>query len=233
MYPPKRQIPEEQHFRILLVDDNPESRLVIRLFLRSFPWELVEATNGEEALAMVREVHFDLILMDIQMPVMDGHKATRKIHEYWEHSGSAPKPIIALTASAREEDVARSLEAGCHAHVTKPVVPEELLCAIRDSAGDITVAVDRDLADAIPLYLAKRSAEIRLLKEALRVEDYNIAESIGHKLFGAAGSYGFSELGELGRLIEAEAREKNLGALWPLFSKYELYLSRLKVTFRD
>jgi CheY-like chemotaxis protein len=191
---------------------------VIRLFLKSFPWEVVDAINGEEALAKVRGSHFDLILMDIQMPVMDGHTATRKIHEYWEETSSPLVPIIALTAYSLEEEIARSLEAGCHAHVTKPVTREDLVQTIRNYAGDITVEVDRDLADAIPIYLKKRTTEVREIKEALRREDYLAVESIGHKLVGAAGSYGFSELGELGRLLEAQARDKKHVSLWQLLS---------------
>ncbi len=233
MQEPKEPIAEERKFRILLVDDNLESRLVIRLFLKAFPWELVDATNGEEALARVREARFDLILMDMQMPVMDGHTATRRIRQYWEDSATIPSPIIALTARGLAEDMLKSLEAGCHAHVTKPVVREELVRAIRDYSGDITVAVDRDLASMIPLYLSKRFAEMGELREALRRGDLKSVEGIGHKLVGAAGSYGFPELGELGRSLEAAAQKKQLSTLWHLFSQYELYLSRLKVTIRD
>ena len=78
---------------------------------------------------------YDLILMDIQMPKKDGLAATRAIREWETAQGRKPVPIVALTAAAFEEDIARSMEAGCNAHISKPVKKRVILKAIRDMAS--------------------------------------------------------------------------------------------------
>ncbi|MEO5363306.1 MAG: ATP-binding protein [Magnetococcus sp. DMHC-8] len=115
---------------ILLVDDADDNRLLVRAFLKRFPCRLVEAENGEECLARFQQDHFDLVLMDMQMPVMDGFEATRQIRAWEVARQRPPTPIIALTAHAMREDVAKTLAAGCNMHVTKPITKSHLLESI-------------------------------------------------------------------------------------------------------
>ncbi|MBI1731768.1 MAG: response regulator [Gammaproteobacteria bacterium] len=116
--------------RILLVDDNSDNRLLIRSYLKKMPYEVVEAENGRLAVESFQAGPFDIVFMDVQMPVMDGHEATRAIRA-WEQSGQrTPTPIIALTAHASREEHERSLAAGCTTHMTKPVKKAALLEAI-------------------------------------------------------------------------------------------------------
>lgn len=112
---------------VLLVDDSLENRVLMRLLLRSFPIELHEAGNGQEALDLFAAHSYDLIFMDIQMPVMDGYTATRMIRRHEEHSGRRRTTIIALTAHAYESDVQKCLEAGCDDHIAKPFKKQTLL----------------------------------------------------------------------------------------------------------
>ena len=91
--------------------------------------ELVEAENGEEALAAVAKQRFDLILMDIQLPVMDGYETTRRIRADPE---SKAIPIIAVTSYALTGDEAKALAAGCNAYITKPYSPRALLAKMRE-----------------------------------------------------------------------------------------------------
>jgi len=107
--------------RILVAEDSPDNRLLISAYLKSTRCEVDFAENGQIAVEKFRQRRYDLVLMDIQMPVMDGHEATRSIRR-WERENDAPRTnIVALTASAFDEQEARTREAGCDAHVAKPV----------------------------------------------------------------------------------------------------------------
>lgn len=114
-------------FQILLVEDSPDNQLLIRSYLKQTDYRIDIADHGEIAVEKFKHTHYDLILMDIQMPVMDGYAATKAIRT-WERDHDLPTtPIIALTALALKEEGARILEAGCNTHVTKPVKKSTLL----------------------------------------------------------------------------------------------------------
>jgi len=119
--------------KILLADDSADNRLLIGAYLKKTPYSVEQAEDGQAALDKVISGNFDLILMDIQMPVMDGYVATRKIRE-WEAANGHPRtPIIALTAAALEDAVRKALDTGCDAHVAKPVKKLTLLTVIRET----------------------------------------------------------------------------------------------------
>ncbi|MBF0425197.1 MAG: response regulator [Magnetococcales bacterium] len=112
---------------ILLVDDSEDNRLLIEAYLREYPCTLQNAENGAVALDRMRTNHFDLVLMDVQMPVMDGYTATRAWRRLEKQQGLPRLPIIALTAYALKEDIAHSIEAGCDTHLAKPVRKKGLI----------------------------------------------------------------------------------------------------------
>jgi PAS domain S-box-containing protein len=113
---------------VLLVEDNLVNQMVARELLTSMDAEVVIANNGQEALTMLDEHLIDLVLMDIQMPIMDGLTATKKIREIEKYS---KLPIIAMTAHARKEDHQKSINAGMNLHIAKPVTYEKLLTSIK------------------------------------------------------------------------------------------------------
>jgi PAS domain S-box-containing protein len=115
---------------ILLAEDARDNRILIRAYLKNAHARIDEAENGLAAVEKAQAEKYDLILMDIQMPVMDGLEAIRLIRQSERHNGSERVPIIALTASALESDVGRSLDAGADLHVSKPVKKATLLAAI-------------------------------------------------------------------------------------------------------
>lgn len=117
--------------KILLVEDNPDNRMLVKAYLKKQPYEITEAENGEEAVAAFQSAEFDLVLMDVQMPVLDGYAATRAIRQWEADQGREPTTIFALTASAVKEDVTRSLEAGCDNHLTKPIKKKTLIDALQ------------------------------------------------------------------------------------------------------
>ncbi len=115
---------------ILLVDDSVDNRLLISSYLKKTRHTVELAENGEEAVTKYTSGRYDLILMDMQMPVKDGYTATREIREWEKAGGRSPTPILALTAHALEGDEPKSLQAGCDAHLTKPVKKKTLLAAL-------------------------------------------------------------------------------------------------------
>jgi two-component system sensor histidine kinase/response regulator len=121
----------ERPLRILLAEDSVDNRLLIEAFLKQHPYALEFAENGQTAIDRVVTTAYDLVLMDIQMPVVDGYTAVRRIREWERRQGRVPVPIIALTAAALDEAVRRSLDAGCDAHIAKPVRKATLVQAIR------------------------------------------------------------------------------------------------------
>jgi two-component system, cell cycle response regulator DivK len=114
--------------RILVVEDQPDSRQIIRDMLAATDYEIIEAEDGEQALAAIAKQRPDLILMDIQLPILDGYEVARQIK-----ADPAPRsiPIIAVTSYALngEEKIAKA--AGCDDYVPKPYSPRELLAKIR------------------------------------------------------------------------------------------------------
>ena len=113
-------------YEILLVEDNEDNPHLMELYFRKFPFQLTFALNGEEALTRFINQRFDLVFMDIQMPVMDGIEATRAIRAWEKEQERPPTPMIALTAQAFQEDYESSLMAGCDSHITKPISKEKL-----------------------------------------------------------------------------------------------------------
>lgn len=118
--------------RVLLVEDQEDNRRIVRDLLTSAGYELIEAVTGEDGVRLAEAHRPDLILMDIQLPGMDGYEATRRIRKV---PALAETPIIAVTSYALSGDDAKALAAGCTAYVAKPVSPRALLAKVRECLG--------------------------------------------------------------------------------------------------
>jgi two-component system cell cycle response regulator DivK len=114
--------------RILVVEDQDDNRRIIRDLLASTGYEMIEALDGEAGVRLAESEHPDLILMDIQLPVLDGHEATRQIKQ---NPKLRPIPIIVVTSYALSGDDAKAMAAGADAYVAKPFSPRQLLATIR------------------------------------------------------------------------------------------------------
>ena len=118
--------------RVLVFDDHEENRRIVRLLLSSAGIEMIEAVTGEEGVAKAEQERPDLILMDIQLPGLDGYEATRRIKG---NPALRHIPVIVVTSYALSGDDVKAFEAGCDAYVTKPFVPRELLAKVREYLG--------------------------------------------------------------------------------------------------
>jgi len=218
--------------RILLVEDNDINQLVAEEILRQSGLEVDVAENGEVALRKVQSQYYDLVFMDMQMPVMDGVAATREIRKI---SRLDKLPIVAMTANAMEQDRRLCLEAGMNDSVTKPIEPEVLWAALlrwipplhagaarsipapspaQPFAGVPGLDVDRGLAVAcgndklyrtiLGRFVHGQARVPAEVHEALAVGDVATAERLAHTLRAVAGNIGAREIERLaGRLEDA------------------------------
>jgi two-component system cell cycle response regulator DivK len=114
--------------RILVVEDQEDNRRILRDLLTSVGYEIIEAVTGEEGVAMAETGRPDLILMDIQLPGIDGYEATRRVRA---HPALRQVPIIAVTSYALSGDDVKAMEAGCDDYIPKPFSPRALLAKVR------------------------------------------------------------------------------------------------------
>src|SRR5947207_4124898 len=119
--------------RILVVEETEDNRQIIRDLMTSAGYELIEAVDGIEGVATAEREQPDLILMDIQLPGIDGYEATRRIRKI---PALAKVPIIAVTSYALSGDEAKTREAGCDGYVAKPYSPRQLLAKVREFLPD-------------------------------------------------------------------------------------------------
>src|SRR6476659_4120074 len=117
---------------ILIVEDQADNRRILRDLFANAGYELIEAESGEEALSALATSRPDLILMDIQLPVMDGYETTRRIRSNQELNSI---PIIAVTSYALAGNEAKALATGCNAYISKPYSPRALLAKVREFLG--------------------------------------------------------------------------------------------------
>ena len=114
--------------RVLVVEDQEDLRAILRFTLEGAGFEVVEAINGAEGVAKAAAELPDLVLMDIQMPILDGYEATRRIKAL---TGMADTPIIAVSSFAMKGDEEKARASGCDAYVTKPYSPKQLLVLVQ------------------------------------------------------------------------------------------------------
>ena len=221
--------------RILVAEDSPDNRLLIEAYLKSTRHSLTFAEDGKIAVERFAQSSFDLILMDIQMPEMDGITATRAIRKMETQRGGAATPIVALSANARPQDVEASRAAGCNSHLSKPISKQRLLDALREYSGSVAppapihIQAPAGLEDLMPDYLSARRQDAHTLTTLLQAQEYLHIESLGHKMKGSGASYGFRQLSEFGAAIEVSARQADQTALRRQAAQLEQYLLRVQI----
>ncbi|MEG1452651.1 ATP-binding protein [Brevundimonas sp.] len=129
----KERVADTQALRVLIVDDNTINQNIVGILLNGDEYQLTYAANGLEALEAASKGGFDVILMDVQMPVMDGLEAVRRIRMAEQAKGASPAAIVVCSANDNAEDRKRAIEAGADGYVAKPIVLEQLLGAMHSA----------------------------------------------------------------------------------------------------
>jgi two-component system sensor histidine kinase/response regulator len=225
---------------LLVVDDNAVNRQVAVRMLEKMGHLVDVAANGAEAVAAVSKVRYDAVLMDCQMPVMDGFEATRAIR--LSETGGRHTPIIAITAAAMAGDEERCIAAGMDAYLSKPVNAQTLATMV-DRWVDLELLTPslvkglRDLGDAefrdlVGLFLADFAERIAGLRAAESRGDCRVTGQIAHSLKGSSGTFGAWLLAERCGELESMASTGNLGGAQPLISLIESAFAQAGVALR-
>jgi signal transduction histidine kinase/ActR/RegA family two-component response regulator len=212
--------------RILLADDSDENRFLIRGYLKDSASTIDEVENGAQAVEQFKQHAYDIVLMDAEMPVLDGYSATREIRAL------GATPIFLLTAHALPEARVRSFEAGCTDHLTKPIKKATLLEAINKfvPANDrIQVTVEAWLKPVVGGYLEKRRGDVRKLRTALDRGDFAAIRTLGHQMSGTGGGYGFEPITEIGSALEESALNGDTARMRASIEDLDRYLSGVQV----
>jgi len=200
------RLKQYEQVRILIVEDNQINQEIVGQLLEPFKFKIELAENGQEALSKIAQAKFDLILMDVQMPVMDGLAATALIRGLpgWE-----AVPILAMTANAFEEDRRKCIEAGMNDHLVKPVEPEILYkCLIKwlpikkhepENKGAPTIAVDKDQTR----HIATAPEEQNQLKALRQMDGLNVGN--GLRILGGDISVYLRLVRQFGQKCETDA----------------------------
>jgi CheY-like chemotaxis protein/HPt (histidine-containing phosphotransfer) domain-containing protein len=231
--------------RILYADDDESSRLLVRTYLEPSHCILDICTNGQAAVDKFQAGSYDLVLMDMQMPVMDGLTASQAIRSWETARGLKATPVIAMTGFSGKDEVKAILDAGCTSLMTKPIEREVLLQAVSsyfsgrraipDESGDrcgaekSAVKIDEDLQGLVPGYLQNRREDIRALSSALERVDYESIRVLGHRMKGSGGAYGFDTITEIGKQLEMAAGNQDLAAMRESIQELSQYLSSLAI----
>ena len=212
--------------RILVVDDGDTNRKLIRLVLLRAGVEVETAENGQQAVTSALNQHYDLILMDMQMPVMDGYTATRRLR-----SAGITVPIIALTAHAMRDDESRCLEAGCSGYLTKPIDPDRLIEALiqaltgglasnQPDATDSQALPHARLRCSLPIedaefleivreFVGRLRGRVAEMQAAFVTLDYELLGQLTHWLKGTGGTAGFVPLTQASAQLELAIKRKD------------------------
>ncbi|RLB03410.1 MAG: hypothetical protein DRG55_00355 [Deltaproteobacteria bacterium] len=241
--------------KVLLAEDNPVNQKLALKLLERQGWKVTVASDGREAVERAKEEDFDLILMDVQMPEMDGLEATRAIRE-WERDKGRHTPIVALTAHAFEEDRRRCLEAGMDAYLSKPIKVQELFKTIEAllsdhegeaeepeeeaSQGEVKAAFDvgkalemaggdvEFLKELVEIYRSDYPDKLSKIRQALKDGDAKTLYETAHSLKGASGNLGLGRVYELALEIERMGKEGRLQGAEEVLGELEEELRRFE-----
>jgi signal transduction histidine kinase/HPt (histidine-containing phosphotransfer) domain-containing protein len=245
-----------QSARILLVDDNKDNCNLIRLYLQNTPFTLTTVGNGQDAVKTFCAKPCDLILMDIEMPIMDGYEATQKIRQWEQARHRRPVPIIALTAHAFIRFKKKCLDAGCSDFLTKPIKKAKLIDtiathlklsdqiqpgpaatapAVTDAAqkNDGNVILDQKIAKLIPRFMINKKQDARQMLEILATGDMEALQKHAHGVKGTSWMYGFTLLGDLCQALEKAAEKGDGVGAEKLIETIITYLDTVQIHYQQ
>lgn len=204
---PKRR-DRPSHVRVLLADDVELNRLVLRGFLTGIGWTVDEAADGRQAAAKAESGGYDLIVLDLRMPVMDGFAAARAIRQHERETGTPPIPLVALSAGAAATDRRRAEQAGFSLFLAKPIGPEALVANLSALLPDGFLPPPPippvGLEGLMSAFLAEMDKDAQLLQE-LQAGDRAVLVEHVHAMRGKCGMFGENLLFEILTRLESDA----------------------------
>jgi CheY-like chemotaxis protein/HPt (histidine-containing phosphotransfer) domain-containing protein len=244
--------------RVLLAEDNPVNQQVALGILEKIGVRVDAVATGAEALQALQTTPYDLVLMDVQMPVMDGLEATRRIRDPGSAVLNHRIPIVAMTANAMKGDRERCLEAGMNDYVAKPVDPFKLVGAVRTWLGGGTEA-SQVLADPVPAaespaplvfdrpgflsrvmdneriarkviaaFLPDTTARLAKLQQVLEAKDPVALAEEAHSLKGSSANVGGEAMRQVALALEMAGKAGNLAEAPALLAQLQVEFARLK-----
>jgi PAS domain S-box-containing protein len=211
-----KAIPHAFAGNVLFADDALDNRRLVEHFIKKVGLNVVLVENGLEACEAVKAQPFDLILMDVQMPVMDGLTATRSIRQ-----NGVNVPIIAISAGAMTSDISKAIEAGCSTHLSKPFSRESLyetLARYLEKSGGQGASIpsnplvssliggDPDMIELLVDFIDGLQQRFSDISSAYSAKDFAKLSTLAHKLKGSAGMYGLPELASMAGNLEKTAK---------------------------
>lgn len=235
---PAQPAVETKPLKVLIAEDSRDNQLLLQAYLQNSPHTLTFVSDGEEAIDQFKAASFDLVIMDIEMPKLDGREATRLIRKFEQETNRVQKvPVLALSAYSQPD----AQSEGFTGYLTKPVIASDLYTKIRELSmstpnqpkptsriSDAVANLNSRIARLIPNYLENRKKELSELKTFLVAHDYPSIERVGHKLKGNAASYGFDELGLIGAQLETSAKNSDHSQTTHLIGEIETFLQKVK-----
>jgi two-component system sensor histidine kinase/response regulator len=233
--------------RILLVEDNPVNQRVALRLLQKLGADVTLANNGAEALERIAEGGIDVVLMDCQMPVMDGFTATARIREQERQEGIGKRlPIIALTANVLSEDREHCLAAGMDAHIGKPIAPTQLADCLGRYLGDKKALHDIDVnalheltggdvefeRELIDTFVESGDKCLKEILEAVRTSDFDTVGKRAHALKGASANIHAHRLAAAASNLELAARSNSLREIGTLVHQVKEKLQAVNAQLR-
>lgn len=226
-----------KNIRILVVDDSKDNLFLIKQMLNHITDQIVFANNGLEACEKISSKDFNFVFMDIQMPIMDGYTAIKKIRKT-----HPDLPVYAVTAHSSIIDEKKCLEAGFNGRITKPINRNKITSALSTAINLSTLPDDKDLSDSsekrmvqklLPAYFNTRVKDLEELKAALKNNDFTSIKKLGHRIKGSAKSYGFPHVGELAHNLEEFAIKEDKGRCEQVLDQIEQSIDLAKNNFEE
>lgn len=222
--------------KVLLAEDNVNNQRLVSMYLKKMGAEVVIANNGKEAIENTGKDDFDLILMDMQMPVMNGIDATIRLREM-----DYKKPIVALTANAMKEDVDACYNAGCDDFIQKPISQEKFLLSVMkylkpmDSCDEISKPListllndEPEMIDLVERFVDKLPQYIKNIAASGESGSWDDLRRHVHDLKGTSGNYGFNELYRLMQSIEFELTKENYNGVHSAINQLDGIYERIQ-----